>query len=211
MQYRFFVLAVLGSASLLSAQGWSAWRSDQVFHGIEVRERCTGFNEFANRTVWDVELRNTYQKAVDVTWAAEPARLHGADTQSGQAVALRPGEVVAGHHTAPQNCSAGLAVRVNEVRSASVSLPPYAAPVPAPAPPVASASAPAASFRPVLEGHWTSKDPEPLRKDLRVQLSGKTVTSTYTSPSFSFQISTPLPERVTGSVSIEPVGPETAR
>ena len=68
------ILITIASSSLLSAQSWSAWKPDPVFQGIQVREHCSGFNEFANRYVWDVELRNTYKKDVDMSWAAEPGR-----------------------------------------------------------------------------------------------------------------------------------------
>jgi hypothetical protein len=200
MQVSRLLPFVLGFIPLVSAQNWSSWKPDAVFPGIEVRERCAGFNEFANRTIWDVELRNGYQKNIDFSWDAEPARLHGADTQSEHALSVRPGEVVEAHHTAPQACAAGIAIRVNEVRPANAPASASAGAPPPPPPPVAA-------YRPVIEGRWSSKDPEPWRKELHVQLSGKTVTSTFSSPNFSFQISTPLPERVTGSVSIEPVDP----
>jgi hypothetical protein len=176
------VLVTLGSCSLLSAQSWTAWRADAVYHGIEIRERCGGFNEFANRYIWDVQLRNTYRKNVDLAWAAEPERLHGADAQSNRALGVKPGEVVDAQHTAPGNCSIGLLVKVNDVRAANATV---------------------ASVRPNIEGRWQSKDPEPLRKELVVKLSGDTVTSRWSSPNFSIQISSPLPKGVSGSVSIE--------
>lgn len=188
MRRLLFALLAIGSGSLLSAQNWSAWRPDPVFHGIQVREHCSGFNEFANRYVWDVQLRNTYQKPVDLSWAAEPGRLHGAEAQMERALAVRPGEVVDGHHTAPNACSAGLLVKVNDVRAAG-----YA---------TATSSTSASFVKPKIEGHWRSKDPEPLRKELSVQLSGRTVTSSWSSPNFSIEISTPLPEGVSGSVSV---------
>ena len=190
MQRLLFVLTALGSVSLLSAQNWSAWKPDPVFHGIQVREHCGGFNEFANRYVWDVQLRNTYKKDVDLSWAAEPGLLHGAEAQADRALAVKPGEVVDAHHTAPNACSAGLLVKVNDVKAAGS--------------PVAQ-SAGASVLRPKIEGRWKSKDPEPQRKELVVQLSGKTVTSSWTSPNFSIQFSTPLPEGVSGSVSVERV------
>ena len=143
------ILIALGSASFLSAQSWSAWRPDAVYGGIQTRERCAGFNEFANRFVWDVQLRNTYQKNVDVAWAAEPGMLRGADAQADHALAVKPGEVIDAHHTAPNSCSAGLLVTVNEVRAATA---------------VAPTSAKAMTLRPKIEGRWQSKDPEPLRK-----------------------------------------------
>jgi hypothetical protein len=188
MQRLLLVLTALGSVSLLSAQNWSAWKPDPVFHGIQVREHCGGFNEFANRYVWDVQLRNTYKKDVDLSWAAEPGLLHGADAQTDRALAVKPGEVVDAHHTAPNACSAGLLVKVNEVKAAGN-------------PAVQTAST--GVLRPKIEGRWTSKDPEPQRKELVVQLSGKTVTSSWSSPNFSIQFSTPLPEGVSGSVSVE--------
>ncbi len=188
MRRLHFVLAIVGSSSLLSAQSWSAWRPDPVYHGIQVREHCGGFNEFANRYVWDVQLRNTYQKTIDLSWAAEPGRLHGAEAQMDHALAVKPGEVVDGHHTAPNACSAGLLVKVNDVRNAGYT--------------TARGSTTASLVRPKIEGHWRSKDPEPLRKELSVELSGKTLTSSWSSPNFSIQISSPLPEGVGGSVSL---------
>jgi len=188
MRRLHFVLAIVGSSSLLSAQSWSAWRPDPVYHGIQVREHCGGFNEFANRYVWDVQLRNTYQKTIDLAWAAEPGRLHGAEAQMDHALAVKPGEVVDGHHTAPNACSAGLIVKVNDVRNAGYT--------------TARGSTTASLVRPKIEGHWRSKDPEPLRKELSVELSGKTLTSSWSSPNFSIQISSPLPEGVGGSVSL---------
>ncbi len=188
MRRLHFVLAIVGSSSLLSAQSWSAWRPDPVYHGIQVREHCGGFNEFANRFVWDVQLRNTYQKTIDLSWAAEPGRLHGAEAQMDHALAVKPGEVVDGHHTAPNACSAGLLVKVNDVRNAGYT--------------TARGSTTASLVRPKIEGHWRSKDPEPLRKELSVELSGKTLTSSWSSPNFSIQISSPLPEGVGGSVSL---------
>jgi hypothetical protein len=182
------ILITLASSSLLSAQSWSAWKPDPVFQGIQVREHCGGFNEFANRYMWDVELRNTYKKDIDMSWAAEPGRLHGAEAQIDHAVAVKPGEVVEAHHTAPNACSAGLLVKVNEVKAAGGP---------------AAVTAGASSLRPKLQGRWTSKDPEPLRKELVVELSGRTVTSSYSSPNFSIQISSPLPDGVSGSVSLE--------
>jgi len=187
MRRLHFVLAIVGSSSLLSAQSWSAWRPDPVYHGIQVREHCGGFNEFANRYTWDVQLRNGYQKDVDLSWAAEPGLLHGAEAQMDRALAVKPGEVVDAHHTAPNACSAGLQVKVNEVKAAGHPT---------------GASASASLLRPKIEGRWRSKDSEPLRKELVVQLSGKTLTSSWSSPGFSIQISSPLPEGVSGSVSL---------
>lgn len=188
MQRLLLIAVVFGSSAFMSAQGWSAWRHDAVFPGIEVRERCGGFNEFANRFMWDVQLRNTYQKNVDLSWAADPGQLRGDQAQADQALGVRPGEIVDAHHAAPQDCPAGLVVRVNEVRAAGTA---------------AAGNAPTNSLRPVIQGRWQSRDPEPLRKELVVQLDGKTVISTWSSPGFSFQISTPLPEGVSGSVSLE--------
>jgi len=183
------LLVAIGSASLLSAQNWSAWRQDSVYPGIEVRERCTGFNEFANRYLWDVELRNTYQKPVDLAWAAEPEALRGSKAQTDRAMAVKPGEVVGAHHTAPSACSSVLPVRVDEVRSAG-STP-------------NGSGVKVSAFHPTIAGHWRSKDTDPNPKELQVQLSGRTVTSTFSSPSFSFQVTTEIPERVTSSVSVE--------
>jgi len=184
------ILIAFGSASFLSAQSWSAWRPDAVYSGIQTRERCAGFNEFANRFLWDVQLRNTYQKNVDVAWAAEPGTLRGAEAQADHALAVKPGEVIDAHHTAPNSCDAGLLVTVNEVRNATAGAP---------------TSAKAMTLRPKIEGRWQSKDPEPLRKALVVQLSGHTVTTSFSSPNFNFQISSPLPEGVSGNVSVERV------
>jgi len=189
MRTLFFVLAAIGSSSLLSAQDWSAWRPDPVYRGIQTREHCGGFNEFAGRYVWDVQLRNDYRKDVDLAWAAEPGLLHGAQAQMDHAVAVKPGEVVEAHHTAPNDCSAGMVVKVNEVKDAGAGTNP-------------GAPASASTFRPTISGRWASKDPEPLRKELVVQLSGRTVTSSFSSPGFSIQVSTPLPEGVSGSVSL---------
>src|SRR5882724_2717539 len=187
MQRLLLVLTALGSVSLLSAQNWSAWKPDAVYHGIQVREHCGGFNEFANRYTWDVQLRNDYLKDVDLSWAVEPGLLHGAQAQMDHALAVKPGEVVDAHHTAPNACSAGMIVRVNEVKDAGTAT---------------QASAGVSSLRPTISGRWASKDPEPLRKELVVQLSGRTVTSSWSSPGFSIQVSTPLPQGVSGSVSL---------
>jgi hypothetical protein len=94
------------------------------------------------------------------------------------------------HHTAPNACSAGLLVKVNDVRAAGKVVG------------NGNSSTSASLVHPKIEGHWRSKDPEPLRKELSVQLSGNTVTSTWSSPNFSFQISGPLPQGIGGSVSI---------
>ena len=105
MRRPLLLLMAIGSSSLLSAQSWSAWRPDSVFQGIQVREHCSGFNEFANRYIWDVQLRNTYKKDVDLSWAAEPGRLHGAEAQIDHALAVKPGEMVETHHTAKKDAS----------------------------------------------------------------------------------------------------------
>jgi hypothetical protein len=188
MRRLLLILTAVGFSSLLSAQTWSAWKPDPVFHGIQVREHCSGFNEFANRYMWDVQLRNAYRKDIDLSWAAEPGLLHGAEAQADRALAVKPGEVVDAHHTAPKACSAGLFIKVNEVKAAGN---------------VMAKSAGASSVRPKIEGRWRSKDPEPLQKELSVQLSGKTLTSSWSSPNFHIQISSPLPEGVSGSVSLE--------
>jgi len=187
MLHRLFVLIPVVSGSLLNAQGWTAWKHDPVYNGIEIREHCSGFNEFANRYMWNVQLRNNYKKDIDLSWAAEPALLHGAEAQAEQALAVKPGEVVEAHHAAGKPCSAGLLVRVNEVKAAGS---------------LASSNSGGSSFRPRIQGRWTSKDPEPFRKELVVELEGKTLTSSYSSPNFSIQISSPLPEGVSGSVSL---------
>ena len=185
------VLIILSSAPLLSAQGWSAWKADDVFHGIEVRDRCTGYNEFAGRYLWEVQLRNRYQRSVDLSWAAEPQRLHGAQAQADQAFAVAAGETVQAHHTAPVDCSSRLTVRVNGVRPATG----------AGGPPPAALAAPQ---HPKFEGHWQSRDPEPLQKSVTVQVFGDTITGQWSSPDFSFQITTPLPKNVHGSISVDP-------
>lgn len=186
------IFVAIASSSLLSAQGWSDWKPDPVFQGIQIREHCSGFNEFANRYVWDVQLRNTYKKDVDMTWAAEPGLLHGAEAQIDRALAVKPGEVVETRHTAPNACSAGLLVKVNDVKAAGNQT---------------GQSAGVISLRPRIQGRWKSKDPEPFQKELVVELSGRTVTSSWSSPNFSIQISSPLPEGVSGSVSLGPGHP----
>src|SRR5713226_608544 len=153
MRRLLIILVAVVSPSLLSAQNWSAWRPDPVFHGIQIRESCGGYNEFANRYLWSVQLRNTYQKEIDLAWAAEPGLLHGAEAQTDRALAVKPGEVVDTHHTAPNACSAGLLVKVNEVKAAGT---------------LASLNVGMSSLRPKIQGRWTSKDPEPLRKELVV-------------------------------------------
>ncbi len=191
-------LIAFGSNGVVSAQPpgpqqWSDWRPDAVFPGIAVRERCVGFNEFANRHLWDVELRNTYDRPINLSWAAEPGLLHGAEAQSDHAIGVRPGEIVDARHTAPKDCSAGLLVRVRDVRNAGE----------VPAGPTARTGPP----RPTIAGHWKSRDPEPYQKELQIQLSGRTVTGVWSSPGFSFQISTPLPENIGASISVEPHDP----
>ena len=187
MRRLLLVLVPVASGSFLSAQSWSAWKPDPVFHGIEIREHCSGFNEFANRYTWDVQLRNGYNKEIDLFWAAEPGLLHGAEAQTERALAVKPGEVVDAHHTAPNACSAGVLVKVNEVKAAGT---------------LTSHNAGASSLRPKIQGRWTSKDPDQLRKELVLELQGKTLTSSWSSRNFSIQISSPLPEGVSGSVSL---------
>ena len=194
MRSVLLTLATLGSSSLLLAQNWSSWKPDAVFPGVEIRERCTGFNEFANRYLWDVQLRSSYQKNVDLAWSAEPQLMRGAQAEPGDALAVKPGEVVAARHTATAPCTASLQVRVDSVKDAGASL---------------RASAKASSPRPAIQGHWSSKDPEPLRKDLDVQVSGNTVTGRWSSPSFSFQLTAPIPERLSGSVAVEGGDPKS--
>src|SRR5260370_17968737 len=109
MGHLLFVLRALGSSVLLSAQTWSAWSPDPVFKGIEIRERCGGFNEFANSYVWDVQFRNTYQKDIDLSWTAET---HPATAQS-----VKAGAVVDAPHITPKDCSAGLLLTVNDVKT----------------------------------------------------------------------------------------------
>jgi|SRR5437773_6353321 len=188
MRHLALVLLAVGSNSLLCAQGWSAWKPDPVFSGIQIRQQCGGFNEFANRYLWEVQLRNTYKKDIDLSWAAEPGRLHGAEAQMDRALAVKPGEVVEARHTAPNACSAGLLVKVNEVKAAENQ--------------TGTTVASASLLRPRIQGRWRSKDPEPMKKELIVELSGRTVTSSWISPNFSLQISSPLPEGVSGSVSL---------
>ncbi len=182
MRHFLFVLMALGSSVLLSAQTWSAWSPDPVFKGIEIRERCAGFNEFASSYAWDVQLRNTYQKDIDLSWTAE--------SQPGAAQAVRAGSVVDARHIASKDCSAGLMVNVNDVKTAT------AAP--------ASSAGNTGSFVPRIEGRWSSKDPEPLRKQLAVQLNGRVVTTIFSSPGFSFQISGKIPEALLNSVTLGP-------
>jgi hypothetical protein len=190
----------------LSAQTqWTDWKTDPTFPGIEVRTRCDGFNEFARRTMWDVQLRNAYTRPVDVAWEAEPALLHGPDAQADHAAGLRPGETIEGHVTAPKDCSSGLMVRVDDVRGGSA---PSSGPVAA-APPAPGFAAPA------IQGTWRSKDPEPYQKQLQVQIAGHVVSGAFTSPGFSFQFTTPIPEKLLNSVSVgagpvdtAPAGPD---
>ena len=181
-------ITALGSCAVASAQNWSAWSRDSVFHGIELRERCDGFNEFAGRYLWDVQIRNSYQKTVDVSWATEPEQFHGADTHSDRALALKPGEVIGVHHPALADCSTRLSVRVTDVTATAMPT---------------STRPPTTAVHPNIEGRWKSKDPEPLRKELVVQVSGNTVTSSFSSPRFSLQVTTPIPERLSRSISIE--------
>src|SRR6266436_3554303 len=174
MRRLLLILLAVGSTTFLGAQNWSAWKPDPVYHGIQVREHCGGFNEFANLYTWDVQLRNDYQKDVDLSWAAEPGLLHGAEAQMDRALAVKPGEVVEARHTAPNACSAGLLVKVNEVKAAGNQ--------------TGTTVASASLLRPRIQGRWRSKDPEPMQKELIVELSGRTVTSSWISPNFSLQI-----------------------
>jgi hypothetical protein len=189
-------VVIVGSIPVASAQSWSSWRPDATYHGIEVRMRCTGFNEFAGRYLWDVQLRNRYQKNVDLAWAAEPQKLHGADVQGDRALAVLPGEVVDAHHTAPVDCSSGLMVRVSEVRDA--------------ANPSSTTVQASSQQRPQIQGHWTSHDPEPLQKSFTVQVFSDTVTGQWSSPGFSLDITTPLPKNIHGSVSLDASAPKDA-
>ena|ERR1700736_3037506 len=178
MRHLLFVLMALGSSVLLSAQTWSAWSPDPVFKGIEIRERCGGFNEFAGSYVWDVQLRNTYQKDIDLSWMAE--------SQPASAQSVQAGAVVDARHIAKKDCSVGILVNVNDVKTAT------------------TAVARTSSFVPRIEGRWTSKDPEPYQKQLAVQLNGRIVTTIWSSPGFSFQISSQIPEGLLNSVKIGP-------
>ena len=124
-----------------------------------------------------------------MTWAAEPQRLRGTEVQGDRAVGVSPGETVDAHHTAPMDCSSGLMVRVNEVRPAGD------------VPRTTAQARP--QQRPRLQGHWTSRDPEELRKSLTVQVFADGVTGQWSSPGFSFEITTPLPKNIHGSVSVD--------
>ena len=166
------------------------WKTDSTFPGIEVRTRCDGYNEFARRTMWDVQLRNAYTRPVDLAWEAEPALLHGPDAQADHAAAVHPGETIEGHVTAPKDCSSGLMVRVDDVRGGSAVA--QTAPVVPPAP-----------AQSAIQGTWRSKDPEPFQKQLQVQVAGHVVSGAFTSPGFSFQFTTPLPERLLNHVSVD--------
>jgi hypothetical protein len=169
----------LTSVLSVNGQGWSSWKPDPVFQGIEIRERCQGPNEFANANVWDVQLRNSYQKTVDLAWAVEPDRLRGKDLQAERALAVKPGEMINTRHTTAADCSAGLGIKVSDVKNAG-----------------------AASSRPAIEAHWKSRDPEPFQKEILVHVAGDTVTGTWSSPGFNFSITTPLPKGVSGSVTV---------
>lgn len=188
------LVILLAATSIGSAQNWTSWRADDVFHRIEVRGRCTGYNEFAGRYLWEVQLRNRYPKPIDLAWAAEPQRLHGAQAQGDHAFAVAPGETVEAHHTAPVDCSSRLVVRVNDVKPAGQEPRPLTSggPPPAGPPPVR------------IGGQWQSKDAEPYRKTLSVQVHGDSVTGVWSSPGFSFQVTTPLPKNVHASVSVDP-------
>lgn len=183
------LVGITATVPFAGAQNWNSWRTDNTFHGIEVRTRCVGFNDFAGRYLWDVQLRNRYPGSVDVTWIADPQRLRGAEAQTDRAVGVRPGETVDAHHTAPVDCSTGLMVRVNAVRSAGGALDTTAQEGP--------------QQKPQFQGHWASRDPEELRKSLTVQVFDDAVTSEWSSPGFSFQITTPRPKNLHGSVSVD--------
>ena len=177
---RLAVLSALAFLLPLSAQDWSPWRADSTFPGIEVRERCSGFNEFSNRYMWEIQLRNGYTKSIDLAWEAEPSLLHGPDSQADHAQAVRPGETIDAHATAPKDCASGLAVRVAEVREG------------------------AASFK---EGSAVAQN---SRNQLQVQIVGNSVTGVWISPRFSLQITAPLPQKIAGAVRVDgpdPAGP----
>jgi hypothetical protein len=189
---RFFLVLSGLAGFVLSAQNWSEWSADPAFQRIEVRERCAGFNEFASATMWDVQLRNAYAKDVDIYWLAEPETPRGA-AQVQRALAVKPGEVVNTRHAGLQDCSGRLAVKVSEVQAAGTAVGNAAAPPPAPAAPPH-----------VFVGRWSSKDPEPYRKELVFQVSGHTMTGAWSSPGLSFEITSPLPEGLLKGISIGP-------
>src|SRR5260370_18007936 len=87
---RYFLVLSGLAGFVLGAQNWSEWRADAAFQRIQVRERCAGFNEFANATMWDVQLRNAYSKDVDIYWLAEPETAGGATPGEG-APGVEPG------------------------------------------------------------------------------------------------------------------------
>jgi hypothetical protein len=189
MRRLLLAITAVGFCATSPAQNWSAWSRDSVFPGIEVRERCGGFNEFANRYLWDVQIRNSYEKSVNVAWATEPEKLHGAEAQADHALAIKPGEVIGTHHTALADCSTRMSVRVTDVTGA------VAGP--------ASTNPPKSAGRTDIEGRWRSKDADPHPKELIIHVSGNTVTSSYSSPQFSLQVTAPIPERLNRSISIE--------
>jgi len=193
-------IVMVGVVPLAGAQNWSSWRPDATYHGIEVRSRCTGYNEFAGRYLWDVQLRNRYQKNVDVAWAAEPQKLHGAEVQGDQALGVAPGETVDAHHTAPVDCSSALMVRINAVRQTEGAHPSEARQAANPPATVAQASP---QQQPQLQGHWTSNDPEGFQKSVTVQFFGDSVTGQFSAPGFSFAITTPVPKNLHGSVGVD--------
>ncbi len=207
------LIAIAGWVPFASAQNWSAWRPDETYHGIEVRARCTGFNEYAGRTVWDVQLRNRYQKPVDVAWAAEPQRLRGAEAQADRAMSVAPGETVDAHHTAPVDCSAGLNVRVNAVRTAEAqrasagpgnpNMAQAAPPAYPPQPTPSNAPGPEAQPRPMFQGHWQSKDPDQA-KSFTFEYYGDTIAGHWSSPGFNLQITTPFPKNLLNSIQVGP-------
>jgi hypothetical protein len=132
---------------------------------------------------------------VDVAWAAEPQRLRGSEIQGDQAIGVAPGETVDAHHTAPVDCSAGLMVRVNKVQGAGN-----------PASTTAQAASPQQQRQ--FQGRWVSHDPEEFRKSFTVQVAGDSVTGQWSSPGFSFEITTPLPRNIHGSVSVDSSTPK---
>src|SRR5260370_41197129 len=131
---RYFLVLSGLSGFVLGAQNWSEWGAGAGFQRIQVRERCAGFNEFANATMWDVQLRNAYSKDVDIYWLAEPETAGGA-TQVERALGVKPGEVVKTRHAGLQDCSGRLAVKVNEGQPPGTAGSNAAAPLPAPARP----------------------------------------------------------------------------
>lgn len=188
---RRFILGFFLAGFILGAQDWTAWAPDRVYRGIQVRERCGGFNEFANAYVWDVQLRNNYPKSIDLVWAVDTQALHGATAQMDRKLSVAPGEIIQARHAVPHDCTSILPVDVNEVRAAGS---PGAAPAPVGAPRK-------------FEGRWTSRDPEPFRKQVVFQYSDNVLTGAWSSPGVSIEISAPLPESVFKGISIGPKPP----